>query len=501
MKLINWNSYYHLKTIKLRREYLQSSFNDKEKSINKKLFIVNPIEPNENLNQLQKTKRKTSNALKNMLRHLILPFPITWSHRNTDRLVKKKVYSIEDYMMGDYRHKDHISALRTGAPQYRSLLIGASVTLIGLMVGISAGSLGIVPAIALGATIGTLAAYSIYGALRASRKSQVQVAFLKSRMGNVPENNQVEKLFTRAYTLVRNLEDEKRNLEMGQDSVAVSKEKIITTLKRNLSSEINDDKGESEELSKLVKDHVEEFIQNTRSATLSNDELKQSLNQLIVSLEDTDFYTRFEAGNENTRALIDDLINELQEKDILDPKVPVLQQLKELEQQHVQNGGTTWNKDQYIQEIQNSSVLTQETKDFLTDKLGGAPVISYTAPIYPKDILNLEKTIMYKLADEKAVNLDQTAQEEKKEVEQKYLPFNYDSCPSDEEKEMPTQNPPQEEIHASPAEPATQQLSSLLSPINSRLSDRSLGLTTPRLDTTIKQPEKTKKRTRRTIEV
>lgn len=161
MKNINWSEFYSYNTIADRRKYLENLFKDYENTrVDKLLFNIKPVTEESNKGKKYRNFRnlaqRTANATRSTLRHLVLPFPLVWTSKSSDSILSKSVLSVESYIMSTQpmRLKDHISALRTGAPQYRGLLFGAAGSLISIAVGLSVASFGIVPVVGLGAVAG-----------------------------------------------------------------------------------------------------------------------------------------------------------------------------------------------------------------------------------------------------------------------------------------------------------------------------------------------------------
>ncbi len=233
------------------------------------------------------------------------------------------------------------------------------------------------PAIAIGLTIGSLALYAIYAAVRASRKSKIQVGFLISRMGNVPETNMVEKLFMRIYTVIRILEEEKKNMSEKKNPLFVVRKKIIESLNKELSIEINDSSNETKYLATMLKDHIELFIKKTADNSIAYNELNNHLVILISTLENLNLYKEFEKLNGNITKAMDSVMKEIEAINPLDSRAVVLKQFKTLEAQYVAQGGRSWDKNKYLKEIQNNSQLTTKEKGFLIGKLDGLSIIDF----------------------------------------------------------------------------------------------------------------------------
>ena len=340
MNNINWNDYYRKTTLKSRREYLRGVFNDKQKTVNKMLFVVNPIEMQEGsltLGQsIRKRGRQTVNLFRRLARHIILPFPITWTHKNSDRLVQKGVISIEDYIMGDLTPKDFFSALRIGVSQYPNFLFGGVFALTGLaatLVVATTASFGLAIPIA-GFCLGL--GYIAYASMRAIRKPKTLVGYLKSKMLHEKSpGHKVEQLFIKMYTLVNILEREKKTIKRNSTSEAKAK------IKKIIFDDISDifyegeDKSKVQIFSKLVEAVVNPFIEKMNLPDdISSNQLLNDLNELIINLENIDIFEKFIANESRvemtTRFAESDEVKERSE--IEDRSVEVIPRFAEIDE-------------------------------------------------------------------------------------------------------------------------------------------------------------------------
>ncbi len=366
MNNIDWNEFYHRTTLKSRREYLRSIFKDRHKKVNKILFLVNPVKSQEADSTIwQRTKnsgRRTLNLFRSLARYALLPFPVTWTHKNTDRLVQKAVFSIEDYMMGDFKIRDYFSAFRSGAPQYRALLIGVLVGLVGFASAVSIFSLGAAPIVATCVAM----VYFGYAGIRASRKSKLMVAYLKSRMGTEKEGNKVQQLFIKMYKLVTLLEKDRKFI--NEDSAKI---KIEKSIKNELSKMHNEDINLTHDFSTVIKDVINPFLKKMNStAEISGDELLRHLNTLIDDLENIDIYNKFEVIK--TQEMIAEIM-------AVPQKNEQYNQIEEFKNIVAKGTSENWTTASYIAAINNSD-LEGSAKNFFINKLGGQPIINFFCP-------------------------------------------------------------------------------------------------------------------------
>jgi len=392
MKDISWTPYYHLETIAARRAYLSKTFGDEKRKINNRLFVVKPLNKDDNtLSYWEKKKQQSRNFLKNTLRHILLPFPITWSHKNTDRLVQKNVVSIEDYMMGNYFHKDHISALRTGAPQYRSMLIGAATFIAGGMAG-SVFTLGVLPATIICAVGLSFVAYSLYGAFRASRKTSLQVGFLKSRMSSARNNETIEPKFVKTYDFVSMLETQRLYLDKKENSPKIALELIKQAINEKMPSEKDKDLF----LNKITKEPVENFITKTSNLAIETtdeallDNIKEELDVLINNIQEVNIKEKYQEFEEDLPTKLNTIREELNKKEDahLNPILITLDALEVLDNSNNQ----IWSRDIYKKHIE-ATDLTAEDKQYLMDKLGGSKELNLADPLTEARILEMKKII------------------------------------------------------------------------------------------------------------
>lgn len=384
MKKIDWLKFYSYHNIADRRNYLQELFKNDEKHLNRLLFNVKPVDKKENENKkfpkLRNLSQRSANFGRSLLRHIILPFPLVWTSKSSETLLTKSVVSMEAYMMSaqQFRLKDHISALRTGAPQYRGLLYGGAASLISLAAAVSVASFGIVPAVLLGAG----AAYFAYTAYRASRKISKQVGFLKSRIASLDKyvpHSKSEKLLNRMYNLVTVLENVKEeiNKKSNSDKPALDHLNFIrNTLKEQLATSLNEDNFTKDFLS-IVKEPVKDFLDTNFTNPLGIEQINAAIETLLHKFQTMDMYHECE---------LQDLVRRV-EKHI--PKVieelkktkgnTKFRQISELAKIKMEGEKSRWNKEQYVEALQATS-LPNQIKTLLISKLG-KPIIDFDTPI------------------------------------------------------------------------------------------------------------------------
>ncbi|WP_340201060.1 hypothetical protein [Ascidiimonas sp. W6] len=382
MKNINWSEFYSYNTIADRRKYLEKLFKSYEnRRVDELLFNINPVTEESNKGKkyrnLRNLAQKTANAARSTLRHLVLPFPLVWTSKSSDSILSKSVLSVESYIMSTQpmRLKDHISALRTGAPQYRGLLFGAAGSLVSIAVGLSVASFGIAPVIGLGVAAG----YFGYTAFRASRKISKQVGYLKSRIASIDKyvpNSKPEKLFNRLYNVVSVLEEAKNDITKreNEDRTPQRNMEILRhTLKEQLSTSLNDD-SLSKEFQLMLKPDIDVFLDTNISATTTNNEILNSLNTLLNSLENLNLNAECEHSDLKRRMNkhAPEVFKKFSKKNDLS-------KIQELGQIMATSEKEKWSKNHYVEAIEGSN-LDRRSKEFLISKVG-QPIIDFDTPL------------------------------------------------------------------------------------------------------------------------
>ncbi len=370
MDNINWKEFYNKKTVSERRKYLRSVLTQNEHPWQKRLvsylLVINkPVKYDDNDTKMDKARKfgqQTVNFGKSSLRHIILPFPIVWTHKNSVRLQKKSVYSMEQLLMSEKRMKDFISASRTGAPQYRGILIGAATLFLGLAIGagLSAPPLGL-------AALSVMTGYAFYAAYRASRKSKLQNQFLKSKMGSEIRKDKEESMYVRMFGLVDSLEITSRRFGK-EDGVEVVKEKIQSVLRAELSHEAKFDFGQTEQIAEITRSLVVEFRSDLTKID-NEEDLELRLNQFILDLENVDIPVEFnrvefkQKTEKTLRALIGG-------KEIEKETAEVFQELVEV----AKSNGWTLHE---LKDAINETTLEQKDKNMIIQELGGDTIINF----------------------------------------------------------------------------------------------------------------------------
>jgi len=387
MKDISWIKFSKGESLDARRTYLSNIFKDKEKKINKLLFVVNPVNNNDtSISYWKKKKIQSINFLKDALRHTVLPFPITWSHGNTDRLVKKNTISMEDYAMGEYYHKDFISALRTGAPQYRSFFSAVAFTTLSLgTLAASIFSLGAVPAFIVGCIGIPMAGYFGYVAVRASKKTSQQVGVLKSKMASLKKNEILEKEFSKVYDFCRLLEGEKQNLSKNPMNSEDAWNSIVNTIEERFNTENKDDKEPF--LLKLLAKDLQKFIDTNIVESDTSKNVIIELDALIKRIREINIKKSYYTISGDLDNKLKKIRTELEkgQGNTKNPKLILLDALEKFENE-------TWCIDKYKRHIE-ASELSIEDKKYFSDKLGGFENLNLVTPLKNARILEMKKFI------------------------------------------------------------------------------------------------------------
>ena len=281
MRNIDWIVFQNKKTLGERRSYLSSIFKERPKRVNKWFFAVNSVKSQENY----RLYKRLGNLLRRGFRYAVLPFPITWTRKNSDRLLQKDVISMEEFIMGGSKPESFFSALRIGVNQYPAYLLGSAFALAGLVATLAVTAtvtFGLVPIVSCGIGV----AYLIYLAKRAQRKQAVTTGYLKlkkERLRRIKITK--ERLFVKMYTLVTLLERAKESIQ--NLSLEDSKEVVNEIIKEQTfvnGYTTGEEKVIVQLFAKVIEDSVDPF--KKLSNEISKKELSDNLNVLISRLEE-----------------------------------------------------------------------------------------------------------------------------------------------------------------------------------------------------------------------